>query len=110
VSSEDVDGIVQDPNNKDEQAVAEEEDTQGLRRTTRMASVSERLQLYRQQTGKNFNQYMTTDKLSYKLADVQVLVTIMLHVIATPIIHDTQHVFTYSLKQGIKLLRRCGVH
>jgi len=43
---EDVDRIAQDPNNEDEQAVGEEEVPLGLRRSTRMPSVSERLQLY----------------------------------------------------------------
>jgi len=47
VSSEDVDGIVVDPNNEDEQAVAEEEEPQiGLRRSTRTPAVSKRLQSY----------------------------------------------------------------
>ena len=59
-----------------------------------MPSVSEQLQSYRQQTGKNYNQYMTTDKLSYTLADVRLLATIMLHVRDAPSIHDTQHVIT----------------
>jgi len=44
---------------------------------------------------------MTTDKLLYTLADVQVLATIMLHVHDAPIFHATQNVITYSLKQGI---------
>ena len=46
VSLEDVDPIVQDTYNEDEQAVAEEQEPLGLRRSTRMPSVSERLQLY----------------------------------------------------------------
>jgi len=70
VSSEDIDQIVQDPDNEDEQAVAEEEEPIGLRTSTRMPSVSERLYLCQQQTGKNYNQYMITDKKSYTLADV----------------------------------------
>ena len=94
MSSEDVDRIVQDPNNEDEQGVAEEEKPLGLRRSTRMPSVSEQLQLYRQQTGDNYNQYMTTDKLSYTLVDVEVFATIMLHVCDAPIIHATQNEIT----------------
>jgi len=42
--------------------------------------LSEWLQYFQQQTGKNYNKYMTTDKLSYLLADLQVLAIIMLHV------------------------------
>ena len=38
----------------------------------------------------------TTDKLSYTLADVQVLATIMLHVRDAPSIYATQHVISYS--------------
>jgi len=100
VSSEDVDQVDQDPDNEDEQEVAKEEEPLGLRRSTRMPSVSERLQSYRQQTGKNYNQYMT-EILSYTLADARVLATIMIHVRDAPSIHATQHVITYSLKQGI---------
>jgi len=44
---------------------------------------------------------MTTYKLSYILADGQVHATIMLHIRNAPTIHATQHVITYSLKQGI---------
>jgi len=40
VSSEDVVQIVQDLDNEDEQAVAEEEEPVGLRRSTRVPSVS----------------------------------------------------------------------
>jgi len=44
---------------------------------------------------------MTTDKVSYTLADVRILATTVLHVRDAPIIHASQHVITYSLKQGI---------
>ena len=59
-----------------------------------MPTVSEWLQLYRQQTGKRYNQYMTTDKFSFTLADVRVLATILLHVHDAPNIDATQHVIT----------------
>ena len=47
---------------------------------------------------------MTTDKLSYTLTAVWVLVAIMLHVHDAPLIYASHHVITYSLKQSIPSL------
>ncbi|KAG7337588.1 hypothetical protein IV203_020412 [Nitzschia inconspicua] len=95
-------------NNEDEEEEAQNEDTEhdaisegSLRRSSRQSHVSDRLQSYREQTGKNYSQ-RHYEVLNYDLQDARVIAMIMLYQRDNTYAIEYANVTTYSLKTAIK--------
>ena len=95
-----------DPDEPEDAEEHEDPDHTTVRRSNREPVISERLQSYRTETGKNYyiNSNSKTKKLqslTYTENDARVVALIMLQIRDAPRCYGIQHVVTYSLKQGI---------
>ena len=79
------------------------EDSQGSRRSTRIPKISQRLQTYRESTGKNYSQKnIQFSRILYNDSEVRVVAQMMLQLRDIPYGISRQHVVTYSLKKGLQ--------
>ena len=85
---------------EDEQETEENEETE-TRRSARAPKISERLQEYREQTGKNYSQIAWT-RLEYDESEARVLAQIILYQRECPYMTEQTHATTYSLKSAIR--------
>ena len=84
-----------------EQPELEESEESEPRRSTRSSRISERLQEYRQQTGKNYSQ-VELQRIEYDATETRVLAQIILYQRECPYTIEQSHATTYSLKSAIK--------
>ncbi|KAG7361761.1 hypothetical protein IV203_036862 [Nitzschia inconspicua] len=101
-----LDLIFQENNEDEEEAQNEETEhdaiSEGsLRRSSRQSHVSDRLQSYREQTGKNYSQ-RHYEVLKYDLQDARVIAMIMLYQRDNTYAIEYANVTRYSLKTAIK--------
>ena len=96
---------IQEPD-EDQEPIEEEHETEEneeieTRRSARAPKISERLQEYRDQTGKNYSQVAWT-RLEYDETEARVLAQIILYQQECPYMTEQSHATTYSLKSAIR--------